>query len=165
MRSRIPTTTRVNLRPKTGTLKHEALFWFRWLLRQPEVRGTSRGGRVFVLFSCVAVHGQKKAKQSYAGFGLFGCGAAIWNTRTALTHKFSRVEDLGRPCKCKPTGKATKHSAPQFSLSLSASDLNPAKRCQSPNPTKWAHFAQDPTPSNKKEIAKIPHSYYISLPS
>ena len=125
MRSRIPTSIWVNLRLKTGTLKHEALFWFGLM------RGTSRGARVFVLFFLVvAVHGQKKAKESYAGFGLFGCemvgftihtvATAIWNNYCTRTHKFSRVADLRRPCKCKPTDKATKHSAPQFSLSLSA---------------------------------------------
>jgi len=72
MRSRVPTTARVNLRLETGTLKHEALFWFDGCCGTLECGGLPEVGEFLCFFSRVAVHG-KRDKQSYAGFGVFGC--------------------------------------------------------------------------------------------
>lgn len=162
---RIPITTRVNLRLKTGTLKHEAFCFglVRWL-RHPGVRGTSRSARVFVLFfSCVAVHGQKKAKQSYAGFGLFGCRmSSNLEYNTALTHKFSRVADLRRPCKNVSLPIKRRYTARHtFSLSLSASDLNPASQMV-PEPQPYQVELMDPRPCPPKFRTRI--SPYLHKP-
>jgi len=145
MRSRVPTTARVNLRLETGTLKHEALFWFDGCCGTLECGGLPEVGEFSCFFSRVAVHG-KRDKQSYAGFGVVGCemvGSVLleyctstsastvdvlqYNSSSNLEysstvlHSHSRILPSCGPKKGSANASlpmSCEHNATQFSLSL-----------------------------------------------